>query len=282
MSPRRGPQPPPGPRRDRLRRARRDRPQGPERLGDLLPSTARRLGLEEQLDLSAAMRAWDLIVSEHVPEASGSCRLTAFDQGVATVAADQPIVAQELRLRVDRADGGPPVGRPDPSARASCRRCGTYNRRLLTPGRFNSAASRRHDRPSTDEPRHRRRGTEACRLPGLGPGSAAEHRGDQSYQGQPLPGRHRRGGRRSPLGHEHGRGADQARVLLRRVGRHHRLPQEGPARRQQRTARRPSGWPPRPARAARSASPWPSSEAASCTWPRPARPRPTWSATPGC
>jgi predicted nucleic acid-binding Zn ribbon protein len=70
-----------------------------ERLGDLLPGTARRLGLEEELDLAAAMRAWDLIVSEHVPEASGSCRLTAFSQGVATVQADQPIVAQELRLR---------------------------------------------------------------------------------------------------------------------------------------------------------------------------------------
>ena len=98
MSPRRGPQPPPGTPGD-SGDARRSRPQGPERLADLLPGTARRLGLEEQLDLSAAMRAWDLIVSEHVPEASGSCRLTAFDQGVATVQADQPIVAQELRLR---------------------------------------------------------------------------------------------------------------------------------------------------------------------------------------
>jgi hypothetical protein len=70
-----------------------------ERLGELLPGTARRLGLEEQLDLSAAMRAWGLIVSEHVPQASGSCRLTAFSRGVATVSADQPIVSQELRLR---------------------------------------------------------------------------------------------------------------------------------------------------------------------------------------
>jgi predicted nucleic acid-binding Zn ribbon protein len=70
-----------------------------ERLGDLLPSTARRLGLDEQLELSAAMRAWELLVAEHVPQAAGSCRLTAFSRGVATVVADQPIVAQELRLR---------------------------------------------------------------------------------------------------------------------------------------------------------------------------------------
>jgi predicted nucleic acid-binding Zn ribbon protein len=78
---------------------RRDRPTGMERLGELLPSTARRLGLEEQLELSAAMRAWELLVAEHVPQAAGSCRLTAFSRGVATVVADQPIVAQELRLR---------------------------------------------------------------------------------------------------------------------------------------------------------------------------------------
>jgi hypothetical protein len=70
-----------------------------ERLGDLLPAAARGLGLEEQLELSAAMQAWDLVVSEHVPQAVGSCRLTGFSRGVATVSADQPIVAQELRLR---------------------------------------------------------------------------------------------------------------------------------------------------------------------------------------
>ena len=98
MSPRRGPQPPPGA-PGGSGEDRQSRPKGMQRLGDLLPGTARRLGLDEQLDLSAAMRAWDLIISEHVPEASGSCRLSALRQGVATVQADQPIVAQELRLR---------------------------------------------------------------------------------------------------------------------------------------------------------------------------------------
>jgi predicted nucleic acid-binding Zn ribbon protein len=103
MSPRR----PTPPGRDRSRPAgpesptgaRGERSAGMERLGDLLPAAARGLGLEEQLELSAAMQAWDLIVSEHVPQAAGSCRLTAFSRGVATVSADQPIVAQELRLR---------------------------------------------------------------------------------------------------------------------------------------------------------------------------------------
>jgi len=78
---------------------RAGRAAGMERLGDLLPAAARGLGLEEQLELSAAMQAWDLVVSEHVPQAVGSCRLTGFSRGVATVSADQPIVAQELRLR---------------------------------------------------------------------------------------------------------------------------------------------------------------------------------------
>jgi predicted nucleic acid-binding Zn ribbon protein len=78
---------------------RRGRPTGMERLGELLPSTARRLGLDEQLELSTAMRAWELLIAEHVPQAVGSCRLTVFSRGVVTVVADQPIVAQELRLR---------------------------------------------------------------------------------------------------------------------------------------------------------------------------------------
>jgi predicted nucleic acid-binding Zn ribbon protein len=76
-----------------------DRAAGMERLSDLLPAAARGLGLEEQLELSAAMQAWESVVSEHVPQAAGSCRLTAFSRGVATVSAGQPIVAQELRLR---------------------------------------------------------------------------------------------------------------------------------------------------------------------------------------
>jgi predicted nucleic acid-binding Zn ribbon protein len=72
---------------------------GMERIGDLLPDAARRLGLEEELDLAAAMSAWDRVVAERIPAAVGACRLVALAQGVATVEADEPIVAQEIRLR---------------------------------------------------------------------------------------------------------------------------------------------------------------------------------------
>jgi len=72
---------------------------GLERLADLLPEAARQLGLEDQFELAAAMSAWEKVIAEKVPAASGSCRLVAFQQGVASVEADEPIVAQELRLR---------------------------------------------------------------------------------------------------------------------------------------------------------------------------------------
>jgi predicted nucleic acid-binding Zn ribbon protein len=72
---------------------------GLERLGDLLPDAARHLGLEDQLELAAAMAAWQRIVAERIPAAAGACRIVALSQGVATVEVDEPIVAQELRLR---------------------------------------------------------------------------------------------------------------------------------------------------------------------------------------
>jgi len=45
------------------------------------------------------MAAWQRIVAERIPAAAGACRIVALSQGVATVEADEPIVAQELRLR---------------------------------------------------------------------------------------------------------------------------------------------------------------------------------------
>ena len=72
---------------------------GLERIGDLLPDAARQLGLEDELELAAAMAAWQRIVAERIPAAAGACRIVALSQGVATVEADEPIVAQELRLR---------------------------------------------------------------------------------------------------------------------------------------------------------------------------------------
>jgi predicted nucleic acid-binding Zn ribbon protein len=70
-----------------------------ERLGDLLPDAARQLGLDDELELAAAMTAWQKIVAERIPAAVGACRVTALAQGIATIEADEPIVAQELRLR---------------------------------------------------------------------------------------------------------------------------------------------------------------------------------------
>lgn len=76
-----------------------DKPRGMERLADLLPQTARQLGLEDQLEQSRVAAAWLEIVAERAPAAAGACRLIDLRQGVATIEADEPIVAQEIRLR---------------------------------------------------------------------------------------------------------------------------------------------------------------------------------------
>lgn len=69
------------------------------RLADLLPDAARGLGLEDELRLSRAMATFERLVAERVPTAAGSCRVLRIDGFALTVAADAPIVAQELRLR---------------------------------------------------------------------------------------------------------------------------------------------------------------------------------------
>lgn len=76
--------------------ARRRRP---DRVGDLLPEAARRLGLEEQLRLARAITTWDALVAERVPPAVGACRLVALEPDTVVVEADEPIVAAELRMR---------------------------------------------------------------------------------------------------------------------------------------------------------------------------------------
>ena len=70
-----------------------------EKIGDLLPQTAREYGLEEELELANAAAAWLRLIAERVPAAAGECRLVALAQGVVTVQADEAIVAQEIRLR---------------------------------------------------------------------------------------------------------------------------------------------------------------------------------------
>jgi hypothetical protein len=70
-----------------------------ERIGNLIPEAARRLGLEEELRSARAMTTFDAIVAERAPAASGACRLVRLDGFTLVVEADAPIVAQELRLR---------------------------------------------------------------------------------------------------------------------------------------------------------------------------------------
>jgi predicted nucleic acid-binding Zn ribbon protein len=94
-----------GDRDDDVRAARRvadgqgDKPRGLERLADLLPNAARQFGLEDQLQQALAAAAWSEIVADRIPAAAGACRLVALSQGVAAIETDEPIVAQELRLR---------------------------------------------------------------------------------------------------------------------------------------------------------------------------------------
>jgi hypothetical protein len=109
----------------------RERRSRPDRIGDLLPAAARGLGLEDELRLARAITTWDALVAERVPPAVGACRLVRFEPDAIVVAADEPIVASELRMRASElldafaaAPGGrrarflrlvaDPAGRPGP------------------------------------------------------------------------------------------------------------------------------------------------------------------------
>jgi predicted nucleic acid-binding Zn ribbon protein len=83
-------------RRDEDLPARRQRPQ---RVGDLLPEAARRLGLEDELRLARATATWEALIAERVPPAAGACRLVRLEPDAIVVEADEPIVAAELRMR---------------------------------------------------------------------------------------------------------------------------------------------------------------------------------------
>ena len=72
---------------------------GMQRLADLLPRAARDLGLDDQLEQARAATAWHEIVAGRVPAAAGACRLTGLHGGAAIIETDEPIVAQEIRLR---------------------------------------------------------------------------------------------------------------------------------------------------------------------------------------
>src|SRR5687767_2525786 len=69
------------------------------RIGDVLPAVAAELGIDGQLRLARQMQAWQRIVQERVPAASGSSTLLSLQPPALVVSATSPIVAQELRLR---------------------------------------------------------------------------------------------------------------------------------------------------------------------------------------
>src|SRR5437764_14596237 len=70
-----------------------------QRIGELIPEAARRLGLDEELRTARALATFGAIVAERAPAASGACRLIRLHGFALVVEADAPTVAQELRLR---------------------------------------------------------------------------------------------------------------------------------------------------------------------------------------
>ncbi|HLX35622.1 MAG TPA: DciA family protein [Candidatus Limnocylindrales bacterium] len=70
-----------------------------QRIGELIPSAAARLGLADELRRARAIATFDAIVAERAPAAHGACRAMRIDGDALVVEADAPIVAQELRLR---------------------------------------------------------------------------------------------------------------------------------------------------------------------------------------
>lgn len=73
------------------------------RIGELLPAAAAALGIEGELRHARAAAAWERIVGERVPPATGGTQMLEWSegQGLLLVAAAEPILAQELRLRAD-------------------------------------------------------------------------------------------------------------------------------------------------------------------------------------
>jgi hypothetical protein len=78
-----------------------DRRRPMRRLGEVLPSVASDLGLDDQLRQARAMSSWERIVEEHVPQAAGASSMLAIRPPSLLVSATSPIVAQELRLRAE-------------------------------------------------------------------------------------------------------------------------------------------------------------------------------------
>ena len=71
----------------------------PTRVCDVLPGVASTLGIDGELRRARQMAAWQRLVEERVPAASGASSLLDVQPPVLVVSATSPIVAQELRMR---------------------------------------------------------------------------------------------------------------------------------------------------------------------------------------
>lgn len=71
------------------------------RIGDLMPSAAKHLGLEDELRRARLLATFDTIVAELAPAAHGACRAIRIDGDTLLIEADAPIVGQELVLHGD-------------------------------------------------------------------------------------------------------------------------------------------------------------------------------------
>jgi hypothetical protein len=70
-----------------------------KRIGDMLPEVAAGLGIDAELRLARQMAAWERLVSERVPAATGRSRLLSIQPPALVVSAADPRVGLELRLR---------------------------------------------------------------------------------------------------------------------------------------------------------------------------------------
>jgi hypothetical protein len=70
-----------------------------KRIGDMLPDVAASLGIDAELKIARQMAAWERLVSERVPAATGQSRLLAVQPPALVVSAAEPRIGLELRLR---------------------------------------------------------------------------------------------------------------------------------------------------------------------------------------
>jgi hypothetical protein len=70
-----------------------------KRVGDMLTDVAASLGIGGELRLARQMSAWQRLVEEHVPAATGATTLLGVNPPALLVSASSQAVAQELRLR---------------------------------------------------------------------------------------------------------------------------------------------------------------------------------------